>query len=650
MNILFVSHNHLTSNSGIHVSNLAHGISELGADVAVAVPDGLDNAVPDGHQYATTSYSDAVEFRFADGMGADLIHAWTPRQHVAEATRKLAKLNGCRYVVHLEDNEYEITAAHLGLSVSDLLAGSAIDSTLPIPGYLARPDDMLAFLRESAGVTALIDRLLEFKPGHLLGLEVWPAAEEELFSPKATDSSLRNKLGIDAKKTILVYNGNVHPANVSEVRSLYLAVAALARKQIPIVLVRLGEDTIPVLPEGLKDSCPVITLPFQPRESVPAYLALADVLVQPGRVNDFNAYRFPSKLPEFFAMGRPVILPATNIGLRVEDGKDAILTRRGDAIELAEKIMRVVSDKDLSARLAQGARDFYHRTLSWKKSATSLINFYQQVNQDPRLDDLGNDVALKRVARHYNNYRVPNELSYATVRDYSDGVDNLPALAAINQDLKDAQRPWILKAIIGAIPRGARLLEIGAGDPWVADLLVRLGYEVVIVDPYDGRDRGPAEFERIKNQFPNITFLRGLFPDALSELANAEFDCIYSISVLEHLPLEAVAPVFAGITKHTRTKDSPTIHAVDHVLLGNGAEEHFIRLKKMVECLGFPEHSLRDMLANLQEDPDTYFLSAEAHNRWRGLVPYDEFPMRRCVSIQLCAPVGRLSVQTSEIV
>ena len=33
---------------------------------------------------------------------------------------------------------------------------------------------------------------------------------------------------------------------------------------------------------------------------------------------------------------------------------------------------------------------------------------------------------------------------------------------------------------------------------------------------------------------------------------------------------------------------------------------------------------------------EAYFLSAESHNRWRGAVPYDEFPMRRCVSIQLC--------------
>jgi hypothetical protein len=42
-------------------------------------------------------------------------------------------------------------------------------------------------------------------------------------------------------------------------------------------------------------------------------LALADLLVQPGKPDAFNDYRFPSKLPEFLSVGRPVILPDTNI-------------------------------------------------------------------------------------------------------------------------------------------------------------------------------------------------------------------------------------------------------------------------------------------------------------------------------------------------
>ena len=31
----------------------------------------------------------------------------------------------------------------------------------------------------------------------------------------------------------------------------------------------------------------------------------------------------------------------------------------------------------------------------------------------------------------------------------------------------------------------------------------------------------------------------------------------------------------------------------------------------------------------MELDPETYLVSAEAHNVWRGAVPYDSYPMRR---------------------
>lgn len=379
MNILFVCHNQLSSNSGIHVSNLAHQMGALGVDAVAAVPDGVEADVPQGYQYRSTTFSRASDLRFKDGRGADLIHAWTPRQHVAKATRKLVGSHGCPYVVHLEDNELAITAAYLGLRITELEQKLAAGSDLAVPGFLTDPRDLPTFLAGSVGVTTVIDRLLEFKPAHVPGLEIWPAAEDHLFHPDVEPSSLRDELGISPKTKVLVYNGNVHPANLNEVRSLYLAVGALARRNVDIVLVRLGQGS--AVPDGLDTiRRHVISVPFQPRERVAAYLALADVLVQPGRVDEFNAYRFPSKLSEFFAMGRPVILPATNIGLKIKDGKEAVLVHRGDVIELAEKMLDVFGNDDLSARLAKEGRRFYERMLSWKRSGRKLVDFYGQLN------------------------------------------------------------------------------------------------------------------------------------------------------------------------------------------------------------------------------------------------------------------------------
>ncbi len=62
-----------------------------------------------------------------------------------------------------------------------------------------------------------------------------------------------------------------------------------------------------------------------PGSEVPGYLALADAFVQPGAPDEFNRYRLPSKLPEFLAMGRPVILPRCNIGNELSDRENAML-------------------------------------------------------------------------------------------------------------------------------------------------------------------------------------------------------------------------------------------------------------------------------------------------------------------------------------
>ena len=94
----------------------------------------------------------------------------------------------------------------------------------------------------------------------------------------------------------------------------------------PLRLVRLGRDYVRFLEPELKAAhatwsrCRSCRAPRCGR-----YLRLADVLVQPGRADAFNDYRFPSKLTEFFASGRPVVLPPANIGRFLEDGEECVL-------------------------------------------------------------------------------------------------------------------------------------------------------------------------------------------------------------------------------------------------------------------------------------------------------------------------------------
>jgi SAM-dependent methyltransferase len=249
--------------------------------------------------------------------------------------------------------------------------------------------------------------------------------------------------------------------------------------------------------------------------------------------------------------------------------------------------------------------------------------------------------ALDQIHARYRTYPLV-DVSYATVRDFVESFEHLNPLACAQGDLKDVQRPWTLKSILSSVPRGGRVLEIGGGQPYVADLLARMGYEVWLVDPYDGSGNGPVEYEFYKAACPRVRFVRSVFNQSLRNVPEKAFDCIFSISVLEHIHLDGLTGAFSGLDRFL-SENGVSVHAVDHVHKGRGDVAHLEKLRFIVASLGLSLPKLEQQLAALGDDTETYYLSAESHNRWRGSLPYDEFPMRICVSVHLISSAAQFA-------
>jgi SAM-dependent methyltransferase len=250
-------------------------------------------------------------------------------------------------------------------------------------------------------------------------------------------------------------------------------------------------------------------------------------------------------------------------------------------------------------------------------------------------------VNLEGIVARYGRYQT-RAFDYATVRDFCDSADWLSPLMFFNGDLKDVQRPWALKAVLGTTPPGSRLIEIGGGEPRVAAALAELGYEVTLVDPYDGTGSGPTAYESYVKCYPDVRIVRNHFSAQLP-LEPASVAAIFSISVLEHLPAIEVARVFEGIRRFLRP-GGYSLHCIDSVIAGNDTEHHYNQLKlilgeqsRLAAPDGIPDEGLYDrLLAQLGEDLETFYLSAQGHHLWRGGCSYDTFPFRRVVSIQTC--------------
>jgi len=379
LNVLFVLYYDFRANSAVHVHHFANALVAQGLNCAVAVPQNKDTiSVLAEPLYATTEFSELHKLKelFPNGRGPDIVHAWTPREVVRLYCEALQEHYSFKLFVHLEDNEEHLLEKFLQRSYKALVEHCP-DS---IPLHVSHPLKYRKFLEAADGVTIIIDRLKEFVSEQTPTLVLHPGADTESFFPRVRDAQLAATLGIPLNSAVLCYTGNIHPANAHEVRSLYLATAMLNREGYPTVLVRTGQGTLECLGEddGWAKKY-AVELGFVDRSELPNILALADVLVQPGRSDAFNDYRFPSKLPEFLAMGKPVILPAANIGLSMEPMKDALVLPVADAIHIVESVKRLLNDQDLCAQLSYGALNFAKNHLNWSKSSEKLKTFYETV-------------------------------------------------------------------------------------------------------------------------------------------------------------------------------------------------------------------------------------------------------------------------------
>ncbi len=234
-------------------------------------------------------------------------------------------------------------------------------------------------------------------------------------------------------------------------------------------------------------------------------------------------------------------------------------------------------------------------------------------------------------------------LSYATVRDYCDSADHFPRLATLQADLKDVERPWAVKAVLNNLKPGTRLLEVGSGEPHAAAVLAEFGYDVTICDPFDGSGRGPTEFAQFKAQFPNVKFIRSLFTPEVAKNCIESFDCIFSISVLEHVRDQDLTNVFEA-TRMALRAGGFSIHAIDHVLQGNGDAWHAKQVERIVryqQQLSGDDASEADVCREVSglfeqasADLETFYLSPQGHNLWRGQMKYDDFAFRKCIAVQ----------------
>lgn len=385
MDIIFVNYHHFIDSSGIHIFFLANELERLGIKCTVCVPKCRDSVTSFGVPlFKTISYAsarlEALLFSLKGQKEKTIVHAWTPRENVRRMSLFLSKLYSIPYCVHLEDNEEAILASHLGMPYA-MASRLPFYKFLRLPLPIIRPKPYRTFLAGASGVTCIMDDLRNFVPPGIPILTFWPSCEKDFFEiPPKPDLEVKRSLGISLDESVVTYTGNVHQTNVEEVANLYIAVGLLNKQGIKVRLIRTGSDHVSMRNEALEASKKhILQLGSCPPSELINYIAVADLLVQPGRSGVFNDYRFPSKLPMYLASGRPVILPPTNIGAHMTDCVECLHLNDGSPEDIALKMNLLLKDNELAKVIGRNGREFARNNFSWTKTAQGIKEFYEHI-------------------------------------------------------------------------------------------------------------------------------------------------------------------------------------------------------------------------------------------------------------------------------
>jgi glycosyltransferase involved in cell wall biosynthesis len=377
VNILFANYGQSDNNSAYHIAGFAGGLAARGHDVCVAVaksvPDGQFETV-DGFRIASHRTVLKTGVSFADGRPADLLHVWTPRETMRQfALSHAAAWGPAALLVHLEDNEEAIFERFTGCSLE-----KACTLDQPWPKGLIHPLHFKEFLTSAKGVT-MVHRCLEpLVPAGLARQEIVPVMNFHFFANGPQNQDLRRGLGLAPTTRVVVFNGNDHAAAALDIRQLYEAVDLLIERGMDVAFVRTGH-VLPANYDGLlfRPGNRCIELGYVERSTIPDIMRLADVVVQPGDGDYFNAHRLPAKVPEYLTMGKPLIMGETNIGRELAMADAALILPGMSPTQMADAIARLLNSPDEAAAMAARGRDFARSRFSGEAVIPLLESFYR---------------------------------------------------------------------------------------------------------------------------------------------------------------------------------------------------------------------------------------------------------------------------------
>lgn len=296
----------------------------------------------------------------------DVIIATSPQLFVGVTGWWLGKIKRACFFLEIRDLWPEsITAA--GMS-DDKAIG--IRMLRALAGFLYRASDRIAVVTP-AFKTDIVARW-RIRPDKILVAE--NGVDIDLFTPDVDGEAEKRALGLGGKH-IVSFIGTLGLAQGLDV---LLDASVRVQEGCPdVVFVLIGEgadkERLATLAQQRKLRN-VSFWPQQPRARVPALIRASDICLVLLKKRDVFRTVIPTKMLEFMACGRPVILGVDGQARRlIEEAGAGVFIDPEDSEALAQAVIRLQGDPELRRTLGENGRHYIVNRLSRKRMAEEYI-------------------------------------------------------------------------------------------------------------------------------------------------------------------------------------------------------------------------------------------------------------------------------------
>ncbi|MFZ0731384.1 MAG: glycosyltransferase family 4 protein [Candidatus Sulfotelmatobacter sp.] len=204
--------------------------------------------------------------------------------------------------------------------------------------------------------------------------------ETNLFAPASTDTILtvRRQLGAEPKY-LVCYIGTMGMAHGLE--TLLAAAEQLRNTHPQVLFLLIGEGAEKERIQSLAQSRSLANVQFldqQPREKIPALICASNACLVLLKKTDVFKTVIPTKMLEFMACARPVILGVEGQARQiVEDSAAGLVIEPENAEALAAAIDRLIANPALGPALGQKGREYIVKNFSRAATAEKYIGVLQ---------------------------------------------------------------------------------------------------------------------------------------------------------------------------------------------------------------------------------------------------------------------------------